>query len=163
MRPSRRIATLALVGLVAFAAACGGTADDAGSDGANAGGGMGMSPSGMHDGGMHDDGGMMGGGATADGDCRTVEGGAVAIAAEGLTYDVSCIEAPAGEAFAIVFDNRDGAPHNVTIEDAAGATILMGDNVTQDTITYDVPALPAGTYAFHCHVHPDMRGVLRVG
>jgi plastocyanin len=27
---------------------------------------------------------------------------------------------------------------------------------------YDVPALPAGTYAFVCSVHPNMTGTLTV-
>jgi hypothetical protein len=30
-------------------------------------------------------------------------------------------------------------------------------------MTYDVPALPAGTYSFRCDVHPDMSGELAVG
>lgn len=150
----RRSGVIAVIGLLAFATACGAATGGAGIDSPSAGGGgMAMSPSGMHDG------GMMGGGAS--GDCHTVEGGEVALAAEGLAYDTSCIEAPAGEAFTIVFENRDGAPHNVTIEDASGATVFDGENVTQGTIDYDVPALDAGEYPFHCHVHPDMRGVVR--
>jgi plastocyanin len=30
------------------------------------------------------------------------------------------------------------------------------------TVTYDVPALPAGTYTFICIVHPNMTGTLTV-
>jgi plastocyanin len=30
------------------------------------------------------------------------------------------------------------------------------------TQTYDVPALPAGTYSFVCSVHPNMVGTLTV-
>jgi plastocyanin len=29
-------------------------------------------------------------------------------------------------------------------------------------VTYDVPALPAGPYAFVCTVHPQMTGTLNV-
>ena len=31
-----------------------------------------------------------------------------------------------------------------------------------DKRTYSVPALPAGTYAFVCSVHPNMTGTLTV-
>jgi plastocyanin len=31
------------------------------------------------------------------------------------------------------------------------------------TVTYDIPALDAGTYYFHCDVHPTMNGSVVVG
>lgn len=155
MRPTRLLATAALAASLALVAACGGAIGGAGVDGRDP-GGMPMSPAGTHDG-MD---GMAGG---ASGACRAVEEGAVALAAEALAYDAACIEADAGVAFTIAFENRDGAPHNVTIEDPSGATVVDGENVTQGSIEYAVPALDAGDYPFHCHVHPDMRGVVRVG
>ena len=115
-----------------------------------------MSPSGMHDG----MGGTTGG---ATGTCRPVTDGEVRLVAESLAYDADCIEADAGMAFTIAFENLDGAPHDVTIEDASGAIVFEGDNVTQGSIRYDIPALGAGEYPFHCHVHPTMQGVVRVG
>ena len=42
--------------------------------------------------------------------------------------------------------------------------MFKGDIVTgPTTVTYDVPALPAGTYTFTCTVHPNMTGTLTVG
>lgn len=96
------------------------------------------------------------------GDCRAVEGGQVTITAEALAFDTDCLEAPADEPFVITLDNRDSAPHNVKIEDAQGGVMFDGENVTQGSIDYEVPALAAGEYTFHCHVHPDMAGTLLV-
>jgi plastocyanin len=66
----------------------------------------------------------------------------------------------AGAAFSLVFDNRDGAPHNVAISSDEGFSnvVFRGDIVTASSITYEVPALTAGTYWFRCDVHPDMTG-----
>ena len=63
-------------------------------------------------------------------------------------------------AFAIDFDNQDGAPHNVPISDASGATVFKGEIVTARRSTYAVPALAAGSYPFICEVHPDMKGTI---
>ena len=88
------------------------------------------------------------------------------IAAAGIAYDKTDLEAPANTPFQIAFANNDaGIPHNVAIhrDSAAGEEVFKGDifNGTE-TRTYDVPALPAGTYAFVCTVHPNMVGTLMV-
>ncbi len=67
------------------------------------------------------------------------------------------------EAFQIVLDNQESAPHNIAIKDAAGAEMFKGEIVTPTKITYDVPALTAGTYTFWCEVHPEMTGTLTAG
>jgi plastocyanin len=44
-----------------------------------------------------------------------------------------------------------------------GEEVFQGEIVTGPTqVTYDVPALPAGPYAFVCTVHPQMTGTLNV-
>ena len=71
---------------------------------------------------------------------------------------------PAGEPFALVFDNEDdGVQHNVAIyrDDSVEEPLFVGDFVQgPTTVTYDVPALDAGRYYFRCDVHPVMDGTL---
>jgi plastocyanin len=90
--------------------------------------------------------------------------GAVAISASGIAFEQTAVDAPAGKAFQIAFDNKDaGTPHNVAIhkDTATGAEVFKGEIITGPaTATYDVPALDAGTYAFVCTVHPNMSGTL---
>jgi len=88
------------------------------------------------------------------------------LAAAGIAYDRTDLGAPANTPFRIAFTNNDaGIPHNVSIhrDSASGEEVFKGDifNGTE-TRTYDVPALPAGTYAFVCTVHPNMLGTLMV-
>jgi len=75
------------------------------------------------------------------------------------------LSAPADAAFQIVFDNQDGGiQHNIEIKDAGGKTVFKGEIITGPAkITYNVPALAAGTYTFVCTVHPNMTGTLKVG
>jgi len=86
------------------------------------------------------------------------------VTAQNIAYDVSALEAPADQPFAIEFANQDaGIPHNVAIKDASGATVFTGDIFNGvETRTYQVPALPAGTYTFFCTVHPNMTGTLTI-
>jgi plastocyanin len=85
--------------------------------------------------------------------------------AEGIAFKDTQLNAPAGQAFTIDFNNQDsGIPHNIQIKDAAGASVFKGDIVTGPVQTsYKVDALAAGTYSFICDVHPtSMTGTLTV-
>ena len=84
----------------------------------------------------------------------------VAIAARDLTFDQSQVTVQAGSPLTIAFDNKEGAPHNVAISDPTGASVFKGEIVSSRQITYQVPALAAGTYTFICEVHPDMKGTI---
>jgi plastocyanin len=87
--------------------------------------------------------------------------GGAAIVAEGLKFDRTRLEVPAGGAFELLFENRDGAPHNVTILDRGGASVFEGETFGgPGSRTYAVPSLPAGEYAFRCDVHREMTGTL---
>src|SRR5687768_11105188 len=90
-------------------------------------------------------------------------GDAIVVVAKDLKFSTASIAAPADEAFQIVLDNQESAPHNIAIKDAAGAEKFKGEIVTSTKITYDVPALAAGAYEFWCEVHPDMKGTLTAG
>ncbi len=88
----------------------------------------------------------------------------IKIVAQNIAFDLTEIEVPAGQPFQIEFVNNDaGIPHNVAIAEGSptGKVVFQGDIVTGvTTVTYDVPALPAGTYGFVCQVHPNMTGTL---
>ena len=102
------------------------------------------------------------GGNAGGGGSSTIE-----IAAQGIAFDQSQLEAPADTPFQIVFANDDaGVPHNVAIHEGTptGPEVWKGEVFNGvETRTYDVPALPAGEYGFVCTVHPNMTGTLTAG
>ena len=91
---------------------------------------------------------------------------ALQLTASGIAYDKTDLSAPANTPFQIDFTNNDaGIPHNVSIHagSATGTEVFKGEIFTgTGARTYDVPALPAGTYTFVCSVHPNMVGTLTV-
>ena len=89
-------------------------------------------------------------------------GAVLHISAQNIAFDTNHLEAPAGQAFVLDFDNNDpGIPHNVEIKDANGTSKFKGQIVNGPaTISYQVPALAAGSYMFVCDVHPNMTGTL---
>ena len=139
MKTKWTIAILAAV-MALTLAACGG-GDDGGSDSDGGGGGTTATEA-------PDDGGD-GGGSTE-----------------------TSLSAPADTPFTIAFDNQDGGiPHNVQIfegDDTSAEPVWApeGDALITgpDSVTYEIPALPAGTYTYNCLSHPTtMVGTLTVG
>jgi plastocyanin len=90
----------------------------------------------------------------------TVENGAVEISAADLEFNVTTIEATAGEDFTITLVNDDSAPHNISVySEEGGEAFVLGDTAEAgQTVTTDVSALEPGTYYFQCDIHPDMNG-----
>lgn len=88
------------------------------------------------------------------------------ISADQIAFDTKQLSAPADTAFQIEFANLEGVVHNVSIFDANGEKLFTGEAITGPdvTITYQIPALPAGVYTFICDFHPvaDMTGTLTV-
>jgi plastocyanin len=88
------------------------------------------------------------------------------LSAQNIQYDKTELEAPANQPFQIRFANNDaGVPHNVAIhqDSPTGPEVWKGDIFNGvETVVYDVPALPPGTYGFVCTVHPNMTGTLVV-
>jgi hypothetical protein len=77
------------------------------------------------------------------------------------------LEAPAGEVWHVQIDNQDGPPEHHNFVVASGKTlperIYQSTNFNKGTFTFDVPALPAGSYLFICTVHADvMTGTLEL-
>jgi cytochrome c oxidase subunit 2 len=81
-------------------------------------------------------------------------------------FDQTAVSAPADTPLAIVFENKDQTvQHNVTVLKAGpDGGDLIGQPFAQPgtTVTYQVPALKAGTYTYVCSIHPNMTGTLTV-
>ena len=95
----------------------------------------------------------------------SVAADAIQISSKNLEFSTDRLEAPAGRPFQIVYDNQEGAPHNVAIyrTEAATEKVFAEDPFSgPKTVVYSVPALQAGTYFFRCDVHPNMKGSLAV-
>ena len=100
------------------------------------------------------------------GEAPSIEPDALRISANNLAFSTSTLSAPAQEAFQIVFDNQESAPHNVAIyRDASAAERMFGSEPFGGpaVAVYGVPALEPGTFFFRCDVHPDMSGQLVAG
>jgi plastocyanin len=82
------------------------------------------------------------------------------LAAQDIKFDQATLTVPADAPFAIAFNNRESALHNVTIR-KGGTNYFQGELFSGPAArTYFVPPLPAGQYEFLCDVHPDMTGTL---
>jgi len=88
-------------------------------------------------------------------------GGAV-VTADGIAFDRSTLSVPAGRPFPLLFENREGAPHNVRIYDeGVDQPLFVGEIFSGEASrTYDVPSIPAGSHRFRCDVHTEMSGAL---
>ncbi len=86
------------------------------------------------------------------------------ISAQNIQFDTDHLAAPVGRAFVLEFDNNDsGVPHNLEIRDASGASMFKGEIITGPAqVSYQIPALAAGSYTFLCDVHPTMTGTVTV-
>ena len=86
-------------------------------------------------------------------------GTSLSIVASGTKFDKNCLAAPANQAVTISMENKDTTGHNLVVLKSHTATdpIARADVFTGPrTVTLNVPAQPAGTYAFHCEVHPSV-------
>jgi plastocyanin len=90
--------------------------------------------------------------------------GPIALSAQNIAFSAESLTVPAATPFELRFDNLEAAPHNVAIFQGADAT---APNVFREApfagpkeVVYMVPALEAGSYYFHCDVHPNMKGTL---
>ncbi|TMD98469.1 MAG: hypothetical protein E6I76_04250 [Chloroflexi bacterium] len=88
-------------------------------------------------------------------------GTALKLTAKDTMFNTSCLAAPAGQAVTVNFDDQDPLQHNLAIYsadpmmDKNAKTLFKGDLVNgPKTMTYNIPALTAGTYHFHCDIHP---------
>jgi plastocyanin len=100
-----------------------------------------------------------GGSGTRTGAPCSPSGTSLALAAEDHAFDEDCLAVRAGEAFTIRFENRDSDRHNVAIlpSHTSTETLFQGDIMAGPKNTvYAVPNMKAGTYHFHCEIHPNL-------
>jgi plastocyanin len=87
------------------------------------------------------------------------------LVARGAKWDQTKMTAPAGKIWHVKVESKDTLGHHNFVV-ASGKTfperIYTSKNLLPlTTVTYDIPALPAGSYLFICTVHPDsMTGTL---
>ena len=89
--------------------------------------------------------------------CEVVEeAGAVEAQAAEFAFSPDPVTASVGDA--ITWTNADSAPHTVTLDDGSCDTGQFGQGET-GTLRFNAP----GTYAYHCALHPNMKGTVEVG
>jgi plastocyanin len=83
-------------------------------------------------------------------------GTTLTITASNTKFDKDCLAAPASQAFTINYDNKDQVTHNIQILESHSASEALFDAglIPNGTKSLNVPALKAGTFAFHCKIHP---------
>ena len=142
----RRLVGLAAV-LALFLVACG---DDGGGDVDPLAGGPAPTDAGHAHGGHADHSG------NPTSTCEP-SGTTLTIAAQSTKFDKDCLAAPAGRPFTVNFDNKDQTVHNLMILESHSASEALFDagTIPNGIRTLNVPALKAGTFAFHCKIHPS--------
>jgi plastocyanin len=83
-------------------------------------------------------------------------GTTLTLVAQGTKFNTNCLAAPADRPFTINFENKDSTPHNLQIlaSHSAPDALFDAEIIPPGTRTLNVPALKAGTLAFHCKIHP---------
>jgi plastocyanin len=87
------------------------------------------------------------------------------VIAKNIAYDVKELKVPAGAAITVSFKNQDKVPHNMdfTVDQAGSQTFYKQDPLPGPIAsTYQFTSPKAGTYYYHCDVHPNMTGTLLV-
>ena len=83
-------------------------------------------------------------------------GGGTSVTIENFAYVPPALTVAAGAT--VTWTNSDDAPHTVTADDGSS----FDSNLLGHGGTFQLPAPAPGTYAYHCAVHPFMKGTLTV-
>lgn len=81
--------------------------------------------------------------------------GEVAVAIKDFAFGPADIQAKVGQT--VTFTNGDSAPHTATVDDGTCTTPNIAEGAS-DGLMFSA----AGTYPFHCNVHPNMKGTITV-
>ncbi len=79
----------------------------------------------------------------------------LAVVIKGMKFNPATLQIAAGDS--VTFTNEDGAPHTATADDKSWDTGRLSRG-NAASITFAAP----GRYAYHCAVHPSMKGVIIV-
>jgi plastocyanin len=91
---------------------------------------------------------------------------AIKLSARDLAFSTDKLVVPAGKPFTISLDILESASHNVAIyTDDSFSNLVYKEDARNGpgTFLFNVPALAAGTYAFRCEIHTNMKGTLTAG
>jgi plastocyanin len=97
-----------------------------------------------------------GAGAGAGACAPSTDAGTVAATMSGVAFVPATVNASVGDV--IVWTNEDSVPHTATLTDDSECTTPNLGSGETGGLTFSA----AGTYAFFCKVHPDMRGTIEV-
>jgi plastocyanin len=94
-------------------------------------------------------------------------GTVVPLVAFNVRWIPTTLTAPAGKIWHVKIENKDGPPehHNFAVRSGKSFAeqIYQSPNFVMGTFTFNIPALPAGSYLFICTVHTDvMTGTLTI-
>jgi len=93
--------------------------------------------------------------------------GGIKVVAHNTAFDTKEIDLPADAPSKLTVENKDPFAHNLSIykdESASGQPLFSFEPFPGPaTKTFDVPAIAAGEYYFHCDIHPTMNGKVVVG
>ena len=82
--------------------------------------------------------------------------GGPAVSIKNFSFNPATVTAKAGDT--ISWTNGDDAAHTVTFDDAS---VTSSGNITNGA-TFTTTIAKAGTYAYHCKIHPSMKGSVTV-
>ncbi|MDO8483715.1 MAG: cupredoxin domain-containing protein [Candidatus Limnocylindrales bacterium] len=81
--------------------------------------------------------------------------GEVSVAIKDFAFGPADIQAKVGQT--VTFTNNDSAPHTATLDDGSCTTPNISNGASDGLVLS-----AAGTYPFHCSVHPTMKGTITV-
>jgi plastocyanin len=94
--------------------------------------------------------------AAASAPASAAGGGAIDVAIKNFTFNPASVDAKVGDK--VSWTNGDDTAHTVTFDDAANG----GSGNLNNGSTFDMTFAKAGTYAYHCKIHPSMKGTVTV-
>jgi plastocyanin len=86
---------------------------------------------------------------------QSADAGQVAVEIKGFKFGPADIQAATGQI--IAFSNADSASHTATLDDGSCSTGTISSGKA-DGLVFSA----AGTYPFHCKIHPNMKGTITI-